>query len=85
MARHNARLYGVEHRILFVLGDALGHPVRSGRSLGGATACHPAADEAQLLALRYVALRYCPLRGAMWRLAPSPRAEAPQRARLPPA
>ena len=28
MARHNARLYGVEHRVLFVLGDALGHPVR---------------------------------------------------------
>ena len=28
MARHNARLYGVEHRILFVLGDALGQPVR---------------------------------------------------------
>ena len=45
----------------------------------------PAADEAQLLALRYVALRYYTRRGAMWRLAPSPRAEAPQRARLPPA
>jgi len=28
MARHNARLYGVEHRVLFVLGDALGQPVR---------------------------------------------------------
>ena len=28
MARHNARLYGVEHRVLFALGDALGHPVR---------------------------------------------------------
>jgi len=24
MARHNARMYGVEHRILFVVGDALG-------------------------------------------------------------
>ena len=28
MARHNARMYGVEHRILFVVGDALGHPGR---------------------------------------------------------
>ena len=28
MARHNARMYGVEHRILFVVGDALGLPVR---------------------------------------------------------
>ena len=45
----------------------------------------PAADEAQLLAVRYVALRYYPLRGAMWRLPPSPGAEAPLRARLPPA
>ena len=45
----------------------------------------PAADEAQLLALCYVALRYYPLPGAMCRLAPSLRAEAPQRARLPPA
>jgi len=28
MARHNARMYGVEHRILFVVGDALGYPRR---------------------------------------------------------